>query len=674
MFVADDAGGTLWSTTATGGQGAETPRTPHSPSRFSSSSSSSPTKGSRGGGPTVTAHNKLTVATGTGIVGSCFSSKAVLCLDEERLREATGSLDSCLVPFQPRSLLCVPLLSQNPGSTHGSSSRPPAGCLVLLSATHTAFSHEAQRAAELCGTHIAAYMRTAQQITEGRANLSDAQQLLAAAQAEVASLRAALTSAREETEEVKRQLEIEREERLGQDKRRKSFHEWLESSGTGGGRRRSVFEPPAPAPAPVTAPEPLRVHIPPPPPMDAPLQRALSRIPPPPPPRSPTVTLSSPMRTRGRRPGGDDLPTARKLFAETATSPAFAWRGGGTHDIATSPSVVGHLHKRPVVADVPVEALSIGIQAAMSPVGVAVQTSPAQRKEALEAIRSVRSAGRSSRSHTHTQSQAQSRSHSHAPTHAGTHAGTQGAFDDIFSARIPFGQSRSLSPSRSPSRSGAPDSPTTRPHSSPATRLTSSPTTRLPSSPTSGLNVSRRGGRSRRASVEDVLALSSALQQGDVGEAGLFGKMMAQLRDLLGADRAVLYLVDAAHGQLYTKVSEGGNTLRVPLGKGIVGQAGATGETIVLAGPWLFVPLCVFLFAVSFVVVCVCLLPTLSLVIVCVCVCVWAGVVCVRAKHPCPLRVQCPPVCPCCPRLQTCTATPASTLMRMCCAAATRRA
>ena len=62
------------------------------------------------------------------------------------------------------------------------------------------------------------------------------------------------------------------------------------------------------------------------------------------------------------------------------------------------------------------------------------------------------------------------------------------------------------------------------------------------------------------------------------------GPGMAQLRELLDADRATLFLVDAASGQLWSKVADGSSELRLPMGRGIAGHVASTGEVVSVAG------------------------------------------------------------------------------------------
>ncbi|GAB4419256.1 MAG: hypothetical protein OHK0021_24040 [Bryobacter sp.] len=52
-------------------------------------------------------------------------------------------------------------------------------------------------------------------------------------------------------------------------------------------------------------------------------------------------------------------------------------------------------------------------------------------------------------------------------------------------------------------------------------------------------------------------------------------------RDLVGADRCSIWLIDRKASQLWTMVAHGVDELRIPLGHGLVGAAVEAGETIV---------------------------------------------------------------------------------------------
>jgi len=53
-------------------------------------------------------------------------------------------------------------------------------------------------------------------------------------------------------------------------------------------------------------------------------------------------------------------------------------------------------------------------------------------------------------------------------------------------------------------------------------------------------------------------------------------------RDLVGADRCSLWLVDAKRDQLWTKVAQGIDEIRIPCGHGLVGACIARNETILV--------------------------------------------------------------------------------------------
>ncbi|HEX5065520.1 MAG TPA: GAF domain-containing protein, partial [Myxococcota bacterium] len=82
----------------------------------------------------------------------------------------------------------------------------------------------------------------------------------------------------------------------------------------------------------------------------------------------------------------------------------------------------------------------------------------------------------------------------------------------------------------------------------------------------------------------------SGLAQTDAFEGLLDAMLVAFTRkigDLLGADRASLFLLDAANGELWSKAArDAGGALveiRIPRGKGIAGAVAETGEPVALA-------------------------------------------------------------------------------------------
>jgi adenylate cyclase len=55
---------------------------------------------------------------------------------------------------------------------------------------------------------------------------------------------------------------------------------------------------------------------------------------------------------------------------------------------------------------------------------------------------------------------------------------------------------------------------------------------------------------------------------------------------LMEADRASLFLVDRAAGELWTMVAMGSQEIRVPLTHGVVGRVACTGETVNVANAY----------------------------------------------------------------------------------------
>ena len=70
---------------------------------------------------------------------------------------------------------------------------------------------------------------------------------------------------------------------------------------------------------------------------------------------------------------------------------------------------------------------------------------------------------------------------------------------------------------------------------------------------------------------------------GNVHETGAFLRLSADMaRDLVGADRCSIWLVDAARQELWTTVAHGVPELRIPLGHGLVGASIQEGVSIVV--------------------------------------------------------------------------------------------
>jgi GAF domain-containing protein len=70
---------------------------------------------------------------------------------------------------------------------------------------------------------------------------------------------------------------------------------------------------------------------------------------------------------------------------------------------------------------------------------------------------------------------------------------------------------------------------------------------------------------------------------GNVHETGAFLRLSADMaRDLVGADRCSIWLIDAGRQELWTTVAHGVPELRIPLGHGLVGASITEGVSIVV--------------------------------------------------------------------------------------------
>eukprot|EP00949_MAST-11_sp_MAST-11-sp1_P003229 g3229.t1 len=76
-----------------------------------------------------------------------------------------------------------------------------------------------------------------------------------------------------------------------------------------------------------------------------------------------------------------------------------------------------------------------------------------------------------------------------------------------------------------------------------------------------------------------LMEMSRSIMSGLTAD-GLFMSVVGHARELLGADRATLFLVDKKADELYSRVAEGADEIRIPMDKGIVGEA-ATSQSIV---------------------------------------------------------------------------------------------
>jgi serine phosphatase RsbU (regulator of sigma subunit) len=78
---------------------------------------------------------------------------------------------------------------------------------------------------------------------------------------------------------------------------------------------------------------------------------------------------------------------------------------------------------------------------------------------------------------------------------------------------------------------------------------------------------------------QTIMAVSRAMgSERDLDR--LLGLILGAAADLVGADRASLFLVDAERGELWTRIAQHAQEIRLPLGSGIAGSVATTGATI----------------------------------------------------------------------------------------------
>jgi adenylate cyclase len=82
----------------------------------------------------------------------------------------------------------------------------------------------------------------------------------------------------------------------------------------------------------------------------------------------------------------------------------------------------------------------------------------------------------------------------------------------------------------------------------------------------------------RQAVLREVMEVLAAEPELDT----LFRLVIARITDVMQADRASIFIIDAARGDLWTRVAEGESMreIRLPLGQGIAGHVAAIGETV----------------------------------------------------------------------------------------------
>lgn len=79
--------------------------------------------------------------------------------------------------------------------------------------------------------------------------------------------------------------------------------------------------------------------------------------------------------------------------------------------------------------------------------------------------------------------------------------------------------------------------------------------------------------------LQAVMAISRAMSS-ERNLDRLLGLIVKSVSQVVGADRTSLFLLDAEHQELVTRVSQGAREIRLPVGSGIAGSVAATGKLI----------------------------------------------------------------------------------------------
>lgn len=89
-----------------------------------------------------------------------------------------------------------------------------------------------------------------------------------------------------------------------------------------------------------------------------------------------------------------------------------------------------------------------------------------------------------------------------------------------------------------------------------------------------------RNAHARETSRRDNLIHAMSSISAEVEMDKLFSSVIQHARQVLEADRGTLFIVDEEKQELYSKLAEGSNEIRVPLRKGLVGYCAATGDVV----------------------------------------------------------------------------------------------
>ncbi len=87
------------------------------------------------------------------------------------------------------------------------------------------------------------------------------------------------------------------------------------------------------------------------------------------------------------------------------------------------------------------------------------------------------------------------------------------------------------------------------------------------------------------AQLNAILSVASDLAS-ELDFNALFTLIVKKITDMMNAERTSLYLLDPDQNELWTKVAEGIDTIRVPVGQGISGRVARTGEMLNVEDAW----------------------------------------------------------------------------------------
>lgn len=94
----------------------------------------------------------------------------------------------------------------------------------------------------------------------------------------------------------------------------------------------------------------------------------------------------------------------------------------------------------------------------------------------------------------------------------------------------------------------------------------------------------RAHAHSRQKIASTLRTVMTARQAED-----LFAEGVAAIKELVGAERATLFMFDAAKAEMWSRVGDFDKEIRLPVGKGIAGHVAATGVGVNIADAYKYV-------------------------------------------------------------------------------------